>query len=672
MANSRTNNGSRRKLSATKSRTGVMRQKSTRPPKHILTMKYAGGLIKHLGLQMYSGAVPSIAELVKNSYDANASEVDITIPFDKPWGPSSSITVKDSGHGMRFSDCDNKYLVLGRDRRAAEGDRVEGSTTRRPIGRKGIGKLAGFGIAEVVNVRTVRDRKRTQFEMNYRDIERLRLGKPYRPKVVEAEISTREKQGTTVTLSGIKLQRSLNEEEFRYSLAKYFALLSDEFVVKINGKPLKRDEIELQFRFPEVSKEAKERFNYEDVPGCGTIKWWIGFTQLPIKKDEDRGVVIMVRDTVAQKTPFFFGLTGGAGGQLGLQYLTGEVYADSLDQEAIDAIATDRASINWEKEESRPLLEWGQKKLRQLLDEWSKKRRRAQEDRLRRHTKYIDTVARFPERQRAELIKAIEKLASIETIEDERLDDLVKILIQAYEQADIISIIKQLMAATPEERARVFEVLAEWNIVEAVSMARLIKGRMAVIDKFEQLRTSGAPEKVKDRDDMQGFLAENPLLIDASLTMTDHEASLDNMLVKHFKVKPTKSKEGAKRLDFFCLRGPSNVVVVEVKGAEVTAGKKEVRQLVDYVEFFQGHGETLSTDPSRPAKHVTGYLIAKHLTPDGKKEAVHALARGVMFRAWEDLSEAAIQSHQEFYDMVKKRVDPNDPRVEILDSIGND
>ena len=106
-----------------------------------LTMKYAGGLIKHLGLQMYSGAVPAIAELVKNSYDANASSVDISIPFNTIWGPESVIEVRDNGLGMSFADCDTKYLVIGRDRRKELGDIVEGSTTRRPIGRKGIGKL---------------------------------------------------------------------------------------------------------------------------------------------------------------------------------------------------------------------------------------------------------------------------------------------------------------------------------------------------------------------------------------------------------------------------------------------------------------------------------------------------------------------------------------------------
>ncbi|HYN84202.1 MAG TPA: hypothetical protein VER32_03050, partial [Pyrinomonadaceae bacterium] len=67
-------NNSRRKSSAAKSKVGASNRGGKRPSRYVLTMKYAGGLIKHLGLQMYSGAVPAIAELVKNSYDANAAE----------------------------------------------------------------------------------------------------------------------------------------------------------------------------------------------------------------------------------------------------------------------------------------------------------------------------------------------------------------------------------------------------------------------------------------------------------------------------------------------------------------------------------------------------------------------------------------------------------------------
>jgi hypothetical protein len=645
-----------------------MRMKRAEPKTPTLTMKYAGGLIKHLGLQMYSGAVPSIAELIKNAYDANATKVEIAIPFDESWAPSSFIKVKDNGNGMSFADCDSKYLVVGRDRRKEEGDRVEGNPNRRPIGRKGIGKLAGFGIADVIVIRSVKDGKRSQFEMNYEDIERLNLGEPYNPRVIEADVKTNEPSGTTVTLKAIKLQRVLNEDEFRYSMAKRFALLSGGFSIVVNGRPLQRDEISLQFRFPEVSAERpSQRFNQDGVPGCGTVKWWIGFTELPITRDEDRGIVVMVRDTIAQQTPFFFGLTGGFEGQLGLQYITGEVYADSLDRDAIDAIATDRGSINWEKEEARPLLDWGKTKIKDLLKEWNKKRREVQEERLERHTKYMEKIRRFPDRQRDELTKAITKLASIATIEDERLDELVAFLIEAYERADVMAVIRQLMAASPVERAQVFEILSEWDVVEAVSFAQIVKGRLAVIDKFEELLRSGAPEKVTDREDMQGFLAKHPWLIDASLTLMDHEKSLDTMLVKHFNLDPTGKTEGAKRIDFFCLRDPNNIVVVEVKGADVPAGKGEVRQLIDYVEFFEEQQKSQSTDPSRPRKHVTGHLIAKHLTDDGQKEASHALARGVMFRPWDNLAEAARQSNREFYEVAKKRTEPGDPRIEALE-----
>jgi hypothetical protein len=49
-------------------------------------MTVAGQLFKHLGLQMYSGAVPVISELISNAYDAMAKNVWITIPTGRPIG----------------------------------------------------------------------------------------------------------------------------------------------------------------------------------------------------------------------------------------------------------------------------------------------------------------------------------------------------------------------------------------------------------------------------------------------------------------------------------------------------------------------------------------------------------------------------------------------------------
>jgi hypothetical protein len=42
-------------------------------------MHVSGALVKHLGLQMYTGAVPAIAELVSNAWDAMAGTAPVYI-----------------------------------------------------------------------------------------------------------------------------------------------------------------------------------------------------------------------------------------------------------------------------------------------------------------------------------------------------------------------------------------------------------------------------------------------------------------------------------------------------------------------------------------------------------------------------------------------------------------
>ena len=78
----------------------------------------AGQLFKHLGLQMYSGAVPAISEFTSNSYDTMARNVWVTIPTGRSIKSTDGITVKDDGHGMNYDDCRFFYLNIGRNRRS--------------------------------------------------------------------------------------------------------------------------------------------------------------------------------------------------------------------------------------------------------------------------------------------------------------------------------------------------------------------------------------------------------------------------------------------------------------------------------------------------------------------------------------------------------------------------
>src|SRR6185295_12756636 len=69
--------------------------------------------------------------------------------------PEHKIVIEDQGHGMTRDDLNNKFLYAGRRRRKEEPDAKGRTPDRRPLmGRKGLGKLAGFGVAKVVEVVT--------------------------------------------------------------------------------------------------------------------------------------------------------------------------------------------------------------------------------------------------------------------------------------------------------------------------------------------------------------------------------------------------------------------------------------------------------------------------------------------------------------------------------------
>ena len=100
---------------------------------------------------MYSRLPNAVAELVANSYDADAAHVDVVVDT----AGTQSVLVRDDGHGMSPDDLAGKYLRIGRNRRVDDSGFSE-SRRRRVAGRKGLGKLALFGIGNRITIRTKR------------------------------------------------------------------------------------------------------------------------------------------------------------------------------------------------------------------------------------------------------------------------------------------------------------------------------------------------------------------------------------------------------------------------------------------------------------------------------------------------------------------------------------
>ncbi len=109
-----------------------------------LKMTFDPRTIEHLGIKMYSTLPPAIAELIANAYDACASEAIVKLS-DNP----KKIEVIDNGTGMTFNEVNEYFLKIGRNRRI---ESQETPCERFPTGKKGLGKLALFGIGKKIEV----------------------------------------------------------------------------------------------------------------------------------------------------------------------------------------------------------------------------------------------------------------------------------------------------------------------------------------------------------------------------------------------------------------------------------------------------------------------------------------------------------------------------------------
>jgi HSP90 family molecular chaperone len=116
--------------------------------------------IDNLGIKMYDRIPRVLAELISNAYDADATKVTITLPLDQflsdqaaGRGSGKVITVEDNGVGMTPQELNDHYLRVGANRRTRDDQGVT-KLGRRVMGRKGIGKLAPFGVCREIEVVT--------------------------------------------------------------------------------------------------------------------------------------------------------------------------------------------------------------------------------------------------------------------------------------------------------------------------------------------------------------------------------------------------------------------------------------------------------------------------------------------------------------------------------------
>ena len=199
-------------------------------------MNISNTVLYHLGINLYSNVPAVLSEVVANSWDADATNVYIEIEKD-------IITITDDGHGMTLDDINDKYLLVGYPRRV-HNEAVTDHYKRNVMGRKGIGKLSLFSIAETITVETIKEEERNGFVMSKQDIDNhidQKNGLPYEPKPLPEFEMKLDKNGTRIVLTDLKKRITKAHPDYlRKRLARRFSIIGAEnnFKVCVDGAPI--------------------------------------------------------------------------------------------------------------------------------------------------------------------------------------------------------------------------------------------------------------------------------------------------------------------------------------------------------------------------------------------------------------------------------------------------
>ena len=587
-----------------------------------LTLKFAGALVEQLGAQMYPSATAAVAELISNAWDADARNVWVTIPFGQSWTESDEVVVIDDGHGMTRQQAQSRYLIVGRKRRLEDNGETEGK--RLVHGRKGIGKLAAFGTAKVLDCYTVRDGGTTSFRLDYDTIRQHALSgdcpvfENMDQKPLLSPTGNSLPTGTRIRLSDLRLKRAIPKDQFTRSMSRRFSVDQTEMRVFINGEPLQRFDMEVEFKYPrDGSPDSSvivdaDGWGAETMPNGEKVRWWIGFTEKPLEADYLKGISILARDKMVQR-PFMFERSGGVEGQLGQEYLVGEVEANWLDRGTDiedDLILTNRDQLQLEDDRVQDLLEWGRRRL-----DWALSQRlggrRAKAEKSLTEPDILELIKDFTETEQRILGEIAKKAAQIGDPDPSEVHDFMVEVVNGYKDRAVRELIERVQVEDEGFQSNFWGLVREFSLIDARKNLSIIQARLETIDRLDDAIKAGATEV----PEIHGVVKQYPWLLDPRWSLLGDEVDPTTLSETY---TPMKDEETGDRIDFLFILQPSapaatdELLVVEIKrgyksnGQLHRASEAEVQKFYSYVLGVREHYASGNT--AVPTVH--GLMIA--------------------------------------------------------------
>lgn len=194
-------------------------------------------VIAHLGEDLIKNENIALVELVKNSYDAQATfcEVEFFFIGDE----LSKITITDDGVGMDLDTIENAWLVIGTDNKKKQLEHP--SSGRLPLGEKGIGRLGVHKLGRKIHIQTHKfGYNEVVIDIDWAKLEKANSIDDFPIQVTEQIPSSLPiPHGTKITISDLKgdwnRRKLRNVYRDLASLNSPFNEKNDSFVVEVKS-----------------------------------------------------------------------------------------------------------------------------------------------------------------------------------------------------------------------------------------------------------------------------------------------------------------------------------------------------------------------------------------------------------------------------------------------------
>ncbi len=652
--------------------------------KHNFEFHVDVNVINHLGVGLYSSTPAALTELVANAWDADASEVRITVNSN-----ARSIVIEDDGHGMSVADIKAKFLKVGYSRRQQSGKgNLSDSGTRRVMGRKGIGKLAMFALANEVKISSVAiGNEPVGLLVNVPEFkESIKNNKGHPLDEFEPAPFPKQK-GTRIELLQVFTGLKTTEAYLRVKLSRRFSVLDEahKFKVFLNDKEIKKEDrgfyphVQFLWAFDDESVASVQALakNLAQLPKVETD----GQSPLPciemlpnIIKCEDvalsvSGYVASVfrpsqlgakEDSANMLSIFANGrvfaedvLTEANSAKYYQNYLVGEIHANFLDEDNVDRATASREAIKKDDPKYQSLIGFVRTTLESIGDKWDEWRSDLGLDQTEPQNavvlEWIATLADKRDQKAATKLMTSIKNAVIHS-DDVKNDAAKRVLyrgaIIGFEKLRLNHQLDKLASVTDILGAEFAAIFASLDHVEESAYAEITRQRLEIIKKFAEIANNPATlEKVA-----QQYIFEHLWLLDPTWDRVTSRAEMEKTLTKYLKTEHPDSK-GA-RLDITYRASSGRHVVVELKKPTKTSLRyydlfEQVSKYKDAVESYYKLEE-----PNKPVPPLDIYLLVAQ-TPSGYDESKRKALAEVngRFITYSQLINDAKNSYQTYLDV---------------------